>query len=739
MRIPWSREGDGMIHDSRMTFETFVVGPANRLAFAAARRSAESPGASYNPLFLYSASGLGKSHILSAIAQHALRGEPGIKVVYQTLEGYLDDLMRDLERGVEDDVRVRYSDADILLLDDVQFLTGQGQAQEMLLRTLDEVASRKGQVVLASDRPPAEIDGLDERLLSRFSGGLIVDIGQPDYETRVAIMQRKVEERGGNLAEGVARAMARFPFRNVRELQGALNRILAVQDLEERSVAVEELPVILGGGDEDRVGEFARAFGGHEEDGSRGSPGSGKSPAPMEEPEWRRAFREAAEAVEVAGFSAHRLHRLLERTPEGGEPEGWRGILDAFHADVERVRSIRRELDDLGNPWPDAAAAVLRDPDRLDDAEALVSSARERARPFPDLPSGSGLEGVSGTFPALAIRAAERVLAGDRPEYNPLYLHSPSPGRARSLLEAIGRTFRARRPSARIGFISVRQFSDEFIRAISDGVAGAWRERWWTVDLLLLHGVEDLSNTERSQEEFFHLFEALKRRGARVVLAADRRPSAIQGVDDRLRSRFEGGLVTELGRGRDGEGDPRGETAGADATRTGSRESDGEEPGSLDGPRPPGEVGLSGAAQQEVEPRAHGSSDSDPEGQSPEGRTGNGSRDPGDRKGPAPQPRESAAPASSPKREGVGITDVGRGEEVLAALRAFAGIGTEDTSNDGSIGLVQEALNQGRRQDSAEAEEEGEDHWFPSPEKVVWVWRGLEERIVDDESRESLP
>lgn len=695
MPVPWSREDERMIHDSRMTFETFVVGPANRLAFAAARRSAESPGASYNPLFLYSASGLGKSHILSAIAQHALRAEDRVQVVYQTLEGYLDDLMRDLERGVEDDVRARYSDADILLLDDVQFLTGQGQAQEMLLRTLDEVASRKGQVVLASDRPPAEIDGLDERLLSRFSGGLIVDIGQPDYETRVAIMHRKVEERGGNLAEGVAQAMARFPFRNVRELQGALNRILAVQDLEERSVAVEELPVILGGGDEERVGEFARALGGHEGGGSQGSLSSGGSTAAAE-PEWRRAFREAAEAVAVAGFSAHRLHRLLERTPEGEEPERWRVILDAFHADVERVRSIRRELDDLGNPWPDAAAAVLRDPDRLDDAEALVSSARERARPFPDLPSGSGLEGVSGTFPALAIRAAERVLAGDRPEYNPLYLHSPTPGRARYLLEAIGRTFQARRPSARIGFISVRQFSDEFIRAISDGVAGAWRERWWTVDLLLLHGVEDLSNTERSQEEFFHLFEALKRRGARVLLAADRRPSAIQGVDDRLRSRFEGGLVTELGRGSDGEGDPGAEPPKVDATRT--RDSEGDEQGH-----------------------------------------GNGSRDPADRTDPIRHSPHSTTAPSPPEGERVRDEDGGRSEEVLAALRAYAGVGTEDTFDDGSIGLVQEALNQGGRQDDAEVEEEGETHWFPSPEKVVWVWRGLDERIVDDESRESLP
>jgi chromosomal replication initiator protein len=630
-----------MTHDAAMTFETFVVGPANRLAFAAARRAAESPGASYNPLFLYSASGLGKSHILSAIAQHALRGRDGPKVVYQTLEGYLDELMQALERGEEEGIRGRYSRAEILLLDDVQFLTGQGQAQEMLLRTLDEVASRKGQVVLASDRPPAEIDGLDERLLSRFSGGLIVDIGQPDYETRVAIMQRKVEERGGALGEDVARVMARFPFRNVRELQGALNRLLAVQDLEERAVTVEELPAILGGGDRERVEEFARALGDVEGRWDPRADGTDGAASPKA-PEWRRAFQEAAEAVEVSGFSAERLRRYLNQGDAAAEPREWRQLLDGFHGDVERVRAIRRELDDLGNPWPDAAATLLRDPDRLEDAEALLGSARERARPFPDLPSGPGLEGVSDTFPALAIRAAERVLAGDRPEYNPLYLHSPAPGRARFLLEAIGRTFRARRPSARVGYVAVKQFRDEYIRAISGGVAGAWRERWWTVDLLLLHGVEDLSETERSQEEFFHLFEALKRRGARVLLAADRPPSAIVGVDDRLRSRFEGGLVTELGRGSDG---------------------------------------AELLTEEDV--------------------------------------RETRRP-----------------DDALPALRAFAGVGEDGARVDPGNGAVQEALKEGTGGGSTGDENEESDHWYPSPEKVVWVWRRLEDRIVDDEERE---
>src|SRR5690554_577895 len=125
-----------MISDPRLTFDSFVIGPANRLACAAARRAADSPGASFNPLFIYSASGLGKSHILSAMAHHSQRMDPEARVMYQTLEGYLDELMKALEAGEREVIKERYSELSMLLLDDVQFLTGQTQAQEMLLRTL---------------------------------------------------------------------------------------------------------------------------------------------------------------------------------------------------------------------------------------------------------------------------------------------------------------------------------------------------------------------------------------------------------------------------------------------------------------------------------------------------------------------------------------------------------------------------------------------------------------------------
>jgi len=527
--------------DPRLTFDSFVVGPANRLASAAARRAADSPGTSYNPLFVYSASGLGKSHILNAIAHQSGKAGPDRKVEYMALEGYLEELTGALQSGTRDSFRDKYGDLDILLLDDVQFLTGQPEAQEMLLRTLDQLSTAGSQIVLASDRPPAEINGLDARLLSRFSGGLIVDIGPPEYETRVAIIRKKAEERGQELMPGVAEAVARYPVKNVRELGGLLNKIFATQDLESRHVTAEEVAALVGEGSSSDGGTGrADEFGSFLTDLTETVT---EVVVEQEEP-WRKAMRETADAAEREGYLADRLRSCLG----GSKPDGWREIVDRFKADLQRLREIDEELDRLGNPWPDAAQGVLRNPERLEEAEALLTSVRERQRPFPKLGNGPTLDDLTD-FPGMAIKAAQQLVVTERPGYNPLYVWADKVELGRALLGAAGRTFQAANPEARMAVTSVAEFAEDFIRALGEGVAGAWRERWWTVDLLLVHGVEALSETERAQDEFFHLFEALKRRGARVMLVGDRAPSGIQKIDERLRSRFEGGLVLEVDAG----------------------------------------------------------------------------------------------------------------------------------------------------------------------------------------------
>jgi chromosomal replication initiation ATPase DnaA len=530
--------------DPKLTFGSFVVGPANRLASAAAKRAADSPGTSYNPLFLYSASGLGKSHILNAIANQASKNATDGEVVYMALEKYLAELEAALEAGDRDGFKDRHSDLAILLLDDVQFLTGQPEAQEMLLRTIDEFSTAGSQIVLASDRPPADINGLDARLLSRFSGGLIVDIGVPEYETRVAIIRKRAEARGQSLDAGVAEALGRIPFRNVRELGGALNKIFAIQDLEERQVSTAEIAAMMG---EDKLGPVTGGI--DDEFGSFLDEMTETLEETVEQKEapWRKAIRAAIDTAEREGFDVARLQAYQD----GNEPDGWQGIVDAFTDDVQRLRDIEQELDRLGNSWPDAAAALLKNPGMLSDAEALLTTVRERQRPFLKVGAGPSLADLEG-FPPIATKAATELVAAERPEYNPLYVWSADPARARTLLAAAARTHQTRvGPEIRTAVTSAAEFAEDFIRALGAGVAGAWRERWWTVDALMVHGTEALSETERAQDEFFHLFEALKRRGARVLLVGDRPPAGIEGIDARLRSRFEGGLVLEVDSGTD--------------------------------------------------------------------------------------------------------------------------------------------------------------------------------------------
>jgi chromosomal replication initiator protein len=511
--------------DPKLTFDAFVVGPANRLAAAAARRAADAPGTAYNPLFLYSASGLGKSHILHALANRVQHVHSASRVRYETTEGYLDELATALSAGERDSLREDYQGLDILLLDDVQFLTGQPEAQEMLLRTIDALTASGKQIVLASDRRPGEIDGLDARLVSRFSGGLLVDIGQPEYETRVAIIRRKSEARGAALESGVAEEVARFPFRNVRELQGGLNRILAIQELEGRAVSREEVRTLLGS-------PSAYLADGSAEEGEGGDPDA-----------WRKRLVELVEEAGREGFRTGRLGRILDA---GVEPEDVAAVELTFRHQIDRLRQIRVELEECGHAPPEAAAGVLLDPDRIQEAEALLASAQERLRPFRDLGPGPGLKDVEGLFPPLAVRAAHQLTAEADPDYNPVLLVAGDGPYAEQLLEASGRSFLEDHPGARVGMISAEDFAEDFIRALSLGVAVAWRERWAGVDLLLFTQIQRLAETERAQDEFFNLFEVLKRRGARLFMVADRQPGGMEGIDERLRSRFESGLVVEI-------------------------------------------------------------------------------------------------------------------------------------------------------------------------------------------------
>jgi len=221
----------------RYTFDTFLVGTCNRLAHAASQRVAQDPGGSYNPLFIYSGVGLGKTHLLHAIGHISARTCP--RVMYVTAEQFTNEFISGIREGKSEDFRNKYRSVDVLLLDDVQFIAGKEQTQEGLFHTFNDLHNANSQIVLSCDRPPKSLTLLEDRLRSRFEWGLIVDMQPPDLETRIAILQKKAEEQKSYVPADVLDLVARRIQKNVRELEGALNRILAYSRLIKEPLTTE--------------------------------------------------------------------------------------------------------------------------------------------------------------------------------------------------------------------------------------------------------------------------------------------------------------------------------------------------------------------------------------------------------------------------------------------------------------------------------------------------------------------
>jgi chromosomal replication initiator protein len=221
----------------RYTFSSFIVGSSNRLAHAAALGVAENPGNSYNPLFVYSGVGLGKTHLLHAIGWVALKSCP--RVMYVTAEQFTNEFISAIRERRSEDFRNKYRSADVLLLDDIQFIAGKEQTQEGLFHTFNDLHTNNSQIVISCDRPPKSLTLLEDRLRSRFEWGLIVDMQPPDIETRIAILQTKAEDQKTSVPPEVLEFIARRIQKNIRELEGALNRVLAYARLTKAQLTVE--------------------------------------------------------------------------------------------------------------------------------------------------------------------------------------------------------------------------------------------------------------------------------------------------------------------------------------------------------------------------------------------------------------------------------------------------------------------------------------------------------------------
>ncbi len=229
----------------RYTFDRFVIGSGNRFAHAAAKAVAESPGRAYNPLFLYGVTGLGKTHLMQAIGQELLSKDPNRSVVFKTSEQFTNELIQSIMDKSTQRFRAKYRKVDVLLIDDIHFISGKEGTQEEFFHTFNVLFDMHKQIVISSDRSPKDIQGIEARLVSRFEWGLVTDIQPPDLETRIAILQNKAREENLTAPPEVLRYIATYITTNIRELEGALITVLAFSRLTEQKITAAMAEEVL--------------------------------------------------------------------------------------------------------------------------------------------------------------------------------------------------------------------------------------------------------------------------------------------------------------------------------------------------------------------------------------------------------------------------------------------------------------------------------------------------------------
>ena len=540
------------------SFASFVVGSSNRLAATAAKAVAEAPGATYNPLFIYARPGLGKTHLLKAIGYEAVEFDSSLTVEYVTIDDFVEAYQAALAAGQADAYRKRFIEADLVLVDDAQLLADRRELQQELLRLIDALTIAERQIVLAGDRPPDEIQRLDERLIRRFAGGLVIDISAPDYETRLAILARRAEDRQATFLQSVLHEVASLPIGSVRELLGALNRLIAQQAVQTEPIQEAQARKIL-----DALGHGRAA--GSQSERTRARAEGQQDAASTDEPTalassefsdfltdltssvasrvdlWRRRVTESALRWAGEGFRTGRLDSLLtgDLVEDPGE------VLSQFEADVEQLREIQKAIESVA---PELVSdSRLHDPDRLDEARDLVLEARETGAPLPGPSPRFTLDGFTeGSSGRPALEAIRSAAAEPGSRFNPLVLVGHASSGKTHLLHAFGHEL-IRGGLSRVVVLSGEEFVSGLVSALGDASVSMWRQRLRRVDALLIDNVATLSGKERSQEELYLLYNLLLESGRQMGFTSSVQPSQLEGFEDRLLTRLAGGLVVELG------------------------------------------------------------------------------------------------------------------------------------------------------------------------------------------------
>ncbi len=240
-----ARKVDSPTLNPKYTFETFIVGSNNQLAHAASMAVSKKPGSTYNPLFIYGGVGLGKTHLMQAVGADVVKKNPTAKILYVTSEKFTNDFVTSVQQGKADQFKSLYRGVDVLLVDDIQFLAGREGTQEEFFHTFNALHQSNRQVVMTSDRLPKEIPAIEERLVSRFEWGMVADIAAPDLETRLAILRTKAREKNYTIEPEILQFIAETIQSNIRELEGALNRLMVYCQLNNTRPTIDQVKSIL--------------------------------------------------------------------------------------------------------------------------------------------------------------------------------------------------------------------------------------------------------------------------------------------------------------------------------------------------------------------------------------------------------------------------------------------------------------------------------------------------------------
>ena len=515
--------------DPRLTFERLVIGSGNRLAAAAARAVAEAPGTTYNPLFIYGGSGLGKTHLLTATGHRLAELQPGAEILAMTLDEFSEQWHAAVSAGETHAFGGRLGHVDLLLLDDIQFLAGRREMQAELLRLFTAMQAAGRQIVCTSDRAPTEITDVDERLIQRLAGGLVVDVGTPEFEARVAILRAACAERGVEVPEEALDMLAKRGVKSVRELQGALNQWIAKQTLGDR--ATSSLTPPLG---QLSTSESSREFLSFLSDVT--------TVVQTHMESWQMRLHEVIGYWQGEGYRTAVLERALELPNDPNVP----ALVAMFVEAVEHLRALQAEATTIDRAL--GGHELFRDPERLAEAEDLVERATTGELPPGGANRAFTREGFEeGAANQLAVHAADAVIAAPGTRYSPLLVTGASGVGKTHLVHAIGNAIAAASDGAiEVACVHAQSLVDELITAIQEGTVERWRNRYRAAGALIVDDVQFLAGKERTQDEFFFVFNALADAGKQIVLSSDRPVAEIPELAARLRSRFEGGLTAEI-------------------------------------------------------------------------------------------------------------------------------------------------------------------------------------------------